>query len=281
MSLTIASLKYQDTKSSIQRYLRDNISWIVSATVIDGVSGKAVVGSINIDGTVLNDASCVLGANNSSLSGKEVELNYYNLSFPIDHCDLKRTWLSAFADKYRDEEDVYVDALIPFISEKANEEIRVKVFSTLLAEALIDTAVTKITLAGGLASGAAAYNTILEFISGFPTEFRKRVFDKHRRVNYEVNVSPEAFSLVGQHLGDKHGSYGMYIGGLVVVCDSTLTGNAMYCTAPKNVLIAFDSTEDLNKVKVIEKKYENKSYITSGIAFRGSYLDSSEIVISN
>ena len=42
-----------------------------------------------------------------------------------------------------------------------------------------------------------------------------------------------------------------------------------------------DDSNDLGKIGVIVKEWENKSYITTGIAFKGSYVDSKRIVISN
>ena len=99
MSVTLATLKYQETDSTLMRHIRSSYSWLSSARIIEGVSGKATVNGIDITGTLLNAASCNLAAINTDLVAKEIELDYYNLSFPINDCDLKRTWLSAFADK--------------------------------------------------------------------------------------------------------------------------------------------------------------------------------------
>ena len=281
MSLTITALKYQDTKSAVHRYMRDNFSWIRSASVIDGVAGKATVNSIDITGNLLVASDCVLDTKNTELVGKEIELDYYNLSFPVEHCDLRRTWLSAFADKYKDEADVYIDALIPYLAEKVGDEVRSKVITDVITEATADVNAVKVTLAGTITSPQNAYNTLLEFIAGFPAGFRDRIFDKHSYEYYEINVSPEVYSLVASHLGDKHGTYGINISGLIIVADKTLLGDSMYCTSRKNILVAFDSAEDLNKISRLDKEWENTSYIITGLAFKGSYVDSSEIVISN
>ena len=83
MSLTIASLKYQDTDSSLMRHIRNSYSWLQGVRVMDSVAGKSTVNDISITGTLLKASDCVLDDNPTTLTAKEIELNYYNLSFPV------------------------------------------------------------------------------------------------------------------------------------------------------------------------------------------------------
>ena len=103
MSVTIADLKYQNTEVALHRYMRDTYSWLFGFRIIDGVQGKTTMNSIGITGVLLNAADCVVEGIDTALASKEIDLDYYNLSFPIALCDLKETWLSGFANKYRDE----------------------------------------------------------------------------------------------------------------------------------------------------------------------------------
>ena len=281
MSLTIASLKYQETNSSLMTYIRDTFSWLNQALVIEGVSGKATVNDIDITGTVLVTSDCVLYGIDTELVAKEIELNYYNLSFPISHCDLKRTWLSAFADKYKNEEDVYIDALIPYLAEQVGDEVRAQFHADIIAEATADANVTKVTLVGGITTPALAYATVVEFVDGLPAAFLADALDRYSNEYYTIEVSVEAFKLLNEHLGDKVNSYGVSIGGFNVTANKNLTGNLMIAKSYKNDLLVIDDAMDLAKVVVIEKAWENKSYIKTGVAFKGSYVDSTKIVISN
>tara|TARA_R110000822_G_scaffold91697_3_gene211271 strand:+ start:2347 stop:3192 length:846 start_codon:yes stop_codon:yes gene_type:complete len=281
MSLTIASLKYQDTDSSLMRHIRNSYSWLQGVKVMDSVAGKATVNDISITGTLLKASDCVLDDNPTALTAKEIELNYYNLSFPISHCDLKRTWLSAFANKYSKEEDVYIDALIPYLAEQMGDEIRAQFHADLIAEATADAGVTKVTLAGTIANAQDSFNTVLEFINGLPSDFLKEALDSYSNEFYGIEVSTEVFKLVSNHMSDKHGSYGIRAGGLSIVANKELSGKEMIAKSYNNDLLVIDDSNDLGKIGVIVKEWENKSYITTGIAFKGSYVDSKRIVISN
>jgi len=281
MSLTIASLKYQDTDSSLMRHIRDSYSWLQGVRVMDSVAGKSTVNDISITGTLLKASDCVLDDNPSTLTAKEIELNYYNLSFPISHCDLKRTWLSAFANKYSKEEDVYVDALIPYLSEQIGDEIRAQFHSDVITEATADAAVTKVTLAGGVTTAALAFATVIEFVNGLPAAFVKDALDQYSREFYGIEVSAEAFKLVSNHMADKNNSYSVVVGGFRVSANRELVGNKMIAKSYRNDLMVMDDSMDLGKIGVIVKEWENKSYITTGIAFKGSYIDSKRIIISN
>ena len=281
MSLTIASLKYQDTDSSIMRYMRNTFSWLNSVRIIDSVSGKSTVNDISITGSLLKAADCLISNKDTSLLAKEIELDYYNLAFPISHCDLKRTWLSAFANKYAKEEDVYVPALIPYLSEMIGEEIRAQFHLDMITEATADTDVQKVTLAGNISSAQNAFNTVIEFVNGLNSDFVNDALDKESREYYVIEVSPEVYKLLSNHLSDKHGSYGIRIGGFNVEANKVLSGKEMVAKSYRNDLLIIDDSDDLGKINVVTREWENKSYITSGIAFKGSYIDSKKIIISN
>lgn len=281
MSITIGDLKYQDTSSSLMKYARSNYSWLSEASFVSGVKGKATVNGIDITGTLLNAASCVASDIDTALATKEIELNYYNLSFPISHCDLKRTWLSAFADKYTNEEDVYIDALIPYLGEKVSDEIRLKFHSDIMTEATADVDVVKVTITGDITTPANTYSTLIEFIDGLPSNFLNDALDKYSREWYGIEVSVEVYKLLKTYLGDKVNSYGISIGGFYIEANKGLSGTQMIAKSFRNDLFIIDDSEDLSRVKVIRKEWENKSYIITGVAFKGSYLDSEKIVISN
>ena len=281
MSLTIASLKYQDTDSSLMRHIRNSYSWLQGVRIMDSVAGQSTVNDISITGTLLKASDCVLDDNPSALTAKEIELNYYNLSFPISHCDLKRTWLSAFANKYSQEEDVYIDALIPYLSEQMGDEIRTQFHADVIAEATADAGVTKVTLAGGITTAALTYATVTEFVNGLPADFLADALDKYSREYYGIEVSAEAFKLLNEHLGEKVSSFGVMVGGFNIVANKSLSGNEMIAKSSRNDLMVIDDSMDIGKISVIVKEWENKSYITTGIAFKGSYVDSKRIVISN
>ena len=281
MSLTIASLKYQDTDSSLMRHIRNSYSWLQGVRVMDSVAGKSTVNDISITGTLLKASDCVLDDNPTTLTAKEIELNYYNLSFPVSHCDLKRTWLSAFANEYSKEEDVYIDALIPYLAEQMGDEIRAQFHADVVAEATADAGVAKVTLAGGITSAQNAFNTVIEFVNGLPSAFLNEALDKYSNEFYGIEVSPEAFKLLVNHISDKHGSSRVVVGGLSVLANKELSGSEMIAKSYRNDLLVIDDSNDLGKIGVIVKEWENKSYITTGIAFKGSYVDSKRIVISN
>lgn len=281
MSLTIASLKYQDTDSSLMRHIRNSYSWLQGVRVMDSVSGKSTVNDISITGNLLKASDCVLDDNPSELTAKEIELNYYNLSFPVSHCDLKRTWLSAFANKYSNEEDVYIPSLIPYLSEQVGDEIRTQFHADIMAEANADADVVKVTLAGGITTAALTYATVTEFVNGLPADFLADALDKHSREYYSIDVSVEAFKLLNQHLGEKVSSFGVNVGGFQISANKSLSGNEMVAKSSRNDLMVIDDSMDLGRINVIVKEWENKSYITTGIAFKGSYVDSKRIVISN
>lgn len=281
MSLTIASLKYQDTDSSLMRHIRNSYSWLQGVRVMDSVAGKSTVNDINITGTLLKASDCVLDDNPTALTAKEIELNYYNLSFPISHCDLKRTWLSAFANKYYKEEDVYIDALIPYLAEQMGDEIRTQFHADVIAEATADAEVTKVTIAGNITNPNNAYHTIVEFTDGLPESFSREAVDNYSSEFYNVEVSVEAYKLATTHLSDKHGFNSLNIAGFSVVANKELSGTEMIAKSYRNDLLVIDDSSDLGKISIIVKEWENKSYITTGIAFKGSYIDSKRIVISN
>ena len=281
MSITIASLKYQETDKSLMRHIRNSFGWLGSVSVLSGVSGKATVNDIDITGTLLKTADCTLDVVDTELAAKEVELNYYNLSFPISHCDLRRTWLSAFADKYVNEEEVYIDALIPYLAEKIGDEFRTQYHTDIITEATADADVVKVTLTGGITTPALTYATVVEFIDGLPANFIKEALDEHSREWYDIQVSAEAYKLLAEYLGDKVVSYGLSIGGFNVVANKELSGKEMIAKTWRNDLLVIDDTEDIAKIKVVPRAWENKSYIVTGLAFKGSYKDSKRIVISN
>jgi hypothetical protein len=281
MSLTIASLKYQDTDSSLMRHIRDTFSWLSSTKIISGVSGKSTVNDIEITGTLLKASDCVLDTVATELVGKEIELNYYNLSFPIAHCELKRTWLSAFADKVRDEEDVYIDALIPYLAEQIGDEFRTQFHTDVITEATADADVSKVTLVGGVTTPSLTYSTIIEFIDGLPVSFLEDALDQYSREYYTLQVSSEAYKNVATHLSDKGSSFGVSVGGFNISANKELSGNQMIAKSSRNDLLVIDDSQDIAEIKIVPKEWENKSYIVTGLAFKGSYVDSKRIVISN
>lgn len=281
MSLTIADLTYQNTGIALHRYMRDTFSWLYGMTVVDGVLGKTTMSDIDIDGNLLVAASCIESNRNTEMFSKEIELDYYNLSFPIKLCDLKQTWLSGFANKYRDEKEVYIENLVPFLAEKIGDEIRTKVNTDIRTEALADANVSKVALSGNISTPALAYGTLIEFIEGLPSSFINLALDKDNYEGYGIYISPEAYKQIAIHLSDKVSSYGINVGGFNVVGDKTLSGNSMLAKSYRNGLVVFDDSADLAKIKVINEEWISTSYIVTGLAFKGSYVDSSKIVISN
>lgn len=281
MSVTIADLKYQNTEVALHRYMRDTYSWLFGFRIIDGVQGKTTMNSIGITGNLLTAADCSIDDIDTALASKELDLDYYNLSFPIALCDLKETWLSGFASKYRDEKDVYIENLIPYLAEQIGDEMKAKVYADIYAEAVLDGAVTKVTLAGGVTTPALTYATIIEFIDGLPDAILKVALDKDSYEYYSIDVSPEAYKQASLHLSDKVDGYGLRIGGFSVRASEVLTGNEMVCNRSRNNIIMFDDAMDLAEIKIVEKKWLSTSYIMTGLAFKGSYADSSKIVISN
>mgnify|MGYP000965306018 CR=1 FL=1 len=71
------------------------------------------------------------------------------------------------------------------------------------------------------------------------------------------------------------------IAGYSVSANKELSGNEMMICAMNNRLLFIDDTEDLTKIKIVEKPWLNKNYIITGVAFKASYIDSAKIVISN
>ena len=281
MSITIGDLKYQNTDVALHRYMRDTFSWLYGMSVVDGIKGRTTMNSIGITGNMLVAADCVLDTTATALASKEVALDYYNLAFPIALCDLKQTWLSGFANKYKDEKEVYIEWLIPYLAEQVGEEVRAKVNTDILAEATADADVTKVTLAGLITTPANAYTTLIEFIDGLPAGFLNDALDKENYSYYSISVSPAVYKLVSTHLSDKTSSYGLRVGGFNVVADKNLTGKVMVAQKAGNGLVIFDSAEDLAKVRVVNYEWLNTSYIMTGLGFKGSYVDSTKIVISN
>lgn len=281
MSVTIASLKYQEAGSALMTHIRDTFSWLQEISVVSGVSGKATVNDIGITGTLLVAADCVPDEIDTALTAKEIELDYFNLAFPISDCDLRQTWLSAFADKYKDEEEVYVDALVPYLAEQIGDEIRAKFHADVIAEATADTAVTKVTLAGGITTPALTYATVQEFIAGLPATFKQHALDKFSSAYYGIDVSVEAYELLVTHFEELKEGYGVSVGGFRISANKELAGNLMVAKSYRNDLLVIDDAEDLAKIKIVEKPWISTSYITTGIAFKGSYVNSERIVISN
>lgn len=281
MSLTIQTLKYQETPSALLVGAEHSYAFL-SDTTIRRAAAKGTVQDIGITGTLLVASDCVLDSVDTDLSAKEVELNYYNLAFPVPNCDLDQTWLSAFANKYTQEEDVYIEALVPYLREQIRDEIRTLIHTQMIAEATTDTDVVKVSLAAQtIDTPANAYAAVLAFIAGLPTALTNRALDRYDRDFYKVEVSTEVYALVAQHLSDKVDNYGITIGGLLVVANKELSAKEMICNSSGNKLLFIDDTEDLTKIRIVEKAWLNTNYIITGVAFKASYLDSTKIVISN
>lgn len=281
MSLTIQTLKYQETGSALLVGAEHSYSFLHD-TVIRRAAAKGTVQDIGITGTLVKAADCVEDTLDTELTGKEVELNYYNLAFPISHCDLDQTWLSAFASKYANEDEVYIEALVPYLREQIRDEVRTLIHSQIIAEATTDTDVAKVSLTAALIDTPAnAYAAVLTFISGFSASFRDESLDRFNRDWYNVEVSPEVYALVAQHLSDKVTSYGIQIGGYNVVANKELSAKEMICQSYGNKLLFIDDSEDLTRIRIVKKEWLSKSYIITGMAFKASYMDSSKIVISN
>ena len=280
MSVTIADLKYQNTEVALHRYMRDTFSWLYGFRLLDGIQGKTTMNSIGITGNLLVAADCVVDDIDTALASKEIDLDYYNLSFPIALCDLKETWLSGFANKYRDEKDVFIENLVPYLAEQIGDEVKAKVYLDILAEADADADAAEITLVGGITTPALTYATIIEFINGLSAPLIAEALDKSTYEGYSIDISPEAYKQVSIHLGDKVADYGVSVGGFRINGNSALTGNKMLCTSYRNKIVLFDDAMDLAEIKIVEKKWLSTSYIITGLGFKGSYADSSKIVIS-
>lgn len=280
MSLTIQNLKYQEVASALLTDSEHSYDFLSRMRIIR-TAAKGTVNGIDLTGTLLRSADCVVDDNvEAELVGKEVELNYYNLSFPVSDCDLDQTWLSAFANKYRDEADVYIESLVPYLREQIRDEIRFAIHSMIYTEAINDADVTKVALAGTVDTPANAYATVLEFIDGFPQEFVDDALDKYSREYYSIEVSPEAYQQLAIHFSDIAGAE-WNIGGYIVSANKDLGGNQMMAQSYRNQLLFIDDSEDLTKIKIVPKPWLSQFYIVTGVAFKGSYLDSKKIVISN
>ncbi len=150
-----------------------------------------------------------------------------------------------------------------------------------MAEAVLDADVAKVVVAGALTTGQEAYNNLLTFVNGLSDAFTNKALDYDEYSYYKIHVSTKLWKLLLGYLGDKvTDAFGVQVGGFLIRPNAELSLNEMICTPSKNFLVIFDDSSDLSKVKVINKEWLNKSYIVTGLAFKGSYVDSSEIVIS-
>lgn len=280
MSVTIGSLKYQDVNSALLKDADSFYDFLRGTRIISGVKGKATVNGIDITGTLLVAADCVVDSIDTELVAKEVELDYYNLSFPVSDCDLHRTWLSAFAAKGQSEGEIFIESLVPYLREQIRDEIRTQIHSDIIAEATIDTDIAKVTLAGGVTTPALAYATVLEFVAGLPAAFKNDALDKYNSDWYGIEVSPEAYEQVASHLTDKVGGF-YSVGGFSVSANKELTDNEMIAKSYRNDVLFIDDTEDLTKIHIVLKPWLSTNYIVTGVGFKGSYMDSLKIVISN
>lgn len=280
MSVTIATLPYESGAPILRTYLKDAYSWFWDISVVDGYKGKATITDYRTQTTLLKVADCDLDNENLDVIGKDVDIKDYNFSIPVKRCDLRQTWLSAFAEKYKDVEEIFMENLMPYVAEKVAVEVRGDITTDFLAEAKLDTVVQKI-VAPAITDEATAFAGIKSFITAFSADFLTKATDiSWLDKPYYIYVSPQTYTRAALHLSDKVDRT-VSVGGFVVLPDRALTGSQMYCTYPKNILGIFDDTSDINRFKVVPKEYENKDYIVGGISFTGSYTDSKDIVITD
>ena len=280
MSITIGSLKYQDTKRFLSTYVRDSYNWLNNYQILSGVKGKAVINALSIDTNLLALASCVTSLKDSSLKAKEVELEEFNATFPISDCELKRTWLSAFANDMVDEDDIYINQLTPHLIKMMSTEVQDKVMEKIFFETTTDADVSKITLTGSISTPALADSLLVEFISQLPTPIIDEACDRDIYGQYIIYVSPEAYLQMQLHRDLTRDSYGINVAGFNVRGNRALDGTEMLCTRDSNLQFVVDDANDLDNVKIIRKPELSTNYIQVAMAFRGSYIDGEKVAVA-
>jgi len=263
-------------------HLKDVYSWFDFISIISGYKEQSIIADFAFSGQILSDADCVVDSNDITVAAKEVPVNWYNFSLPVSRCDLHKTWLSAFADKYEGEENIFFENLRPYIVEKIGFEVREHIISDMINEAKNDTSVTKIA-ATAVTDEATAYSAIVDFVKAIPLPLKKKALDiSWYEDTYVLYVDSNTFTLASLHLADKNngGAY-IYVGGFRVEADALLDQDQMYFTSRRNILAVFDDLSDVNKTKIISKEELNLDYIIGGIAVGGSYVNGNDILITD
>lgn len=283
MSVTIATLGWANDSQFLHTIVRDTYSWLGEISVIDGWKGKCRISNFGITGALLEPLACDLNTNALSLDAKDVTVNQYKISLPVEQCDLNQTWLSAFASKYQSNTDVYLDNLMPYIAESVGDQLKEIIKSDMLVEAGLDANVTKVAVTASAGTGQGVYDAILEFIAGFTDEFTAEALEAGWWGNYVIAVDPVSYTLLAGHLSDKTsgGCFGLCVGGFEVVADRILEADIMYCTPQRNILAVFDAVDDLYTVKIVSDDFKSTDYIVGGLGVGGSYIDSKKITITS
>lgn len=275
MAVTIANLEYQNDTVFLRSLLIDTYAWLSGCSIVEGYKGKATVADFSVTDFLLIPQDCVLDTIPLGVKGKQVEIVNYGFSIPVERCDLHGTWLAHFARTYNEAPQVYYENLMPYLIEKVGAELRYDVVTDIMAEAALDTAVQKITVTAYVDTPEGAKATLDSFIHGMGLPYLTVTFgDSFWRTN-TIYVSPKLYTKFMTH-GDGDEFYA----GFYIEPEVALSGAEMFATPKSNILVAFDSTEDVNQFKVVPKDELNTDYIVGSIAFGGSYLDSSRIVIS-
>ena len=124
MALTIANLPYQEDRGFLHTILRETYSWFDYKSVLVGYKGKATISNFTIGSDLLIPFDCVANTIDTDLAAKEIKLIEYGFSFPVERCDLQATWLNAFAQKYQNASEVYIENLMPYVAQQLSYEVR-------------------------------------------------------------------------------------------------------------------------------------------------------------
>jgi len=276
MALTIANLEYQNDTVLLGKLIINQYTWFNSISVVEGFKGKARVTGAEFPDGLLRELDCDDVDTDSNIVGKDVDVIDYKMSIPVNQCDLHGTWLAHWARTYKDSENLYIETLLPYISEALGSEIKAKVFAQILAEAATDTDVEKVAVTPSGGTHASAVATLTSFVNGLSDEFLANSFSGGWWSSPLIHVSPRLYSDLTANVPNTS-----FFGGFFVEPNSVLTGDEIICTYDRNILVAFDDTMDVNQFKLVKKPFESKSYLIGTVAFGGSYLDSKKIVISS
>jgi len=282
MAITIANVDRNAEGRILYVAFKDAYSWFQNITIRSGYKDIATVANFSLQGDLLKEQGCVVENKDSTIHSKQVEVVPYSFSFPIDRCDLNRTWLAAFAEKYETESDLYIDMFVPYLANEIALEVRQIISGDMLAHAFTDSEVTKVPAPTLPTDGASALAAIKSFTESLPDSFVAQGLDvSWLEDDFVIHVSSKTLSLALIETSDKTSGAFMYMGGFRVEADPLLTLNQMYVTPRANILAIFDDTADVNVVKVIPRDWESKDYLVGGVAVGGSYVDASKIITTN
>ena len=282
MAITISDIKPSAEGRLLYASFKEAFTWFQGITVRSGYKHMATIANFSLSGQLLAQQGCTVKENDSTFSNKIVEVIPYSFSFPIDRCDLNRTWLAAFAEKYESESEVFIDSIVPYIANEIALETRQIITGDMLGHTLLDSEVVKVAAPAMPTDGASSFAAIQSFVQALPDGFVSQALDiGWLEDDYVVHVSSKVLSMALSYTADKTSGAFMYVGGFRVEADPMLNYDEMFVTHRSNILAIFDDTADVNIVKVIPRDWENKDYLVGGVAVGGSYVDASKIITTN